>query len=711
MVLCKNVLAIIVLLLFTDVFAQPDAGWRLVFEDDFEGTELDLTKWSYNYTWGRTHNHQAYMDEKQVTVDDGKLKITAVPWIADENRGSTDKWSNQFGTIYYNCTSGAVNTNGKFNFTYGYIEGSFKMSDEGTWPAFWTLNANGAWPPEIDILEVPKARDVHHFYYHYSHNGGETSFGGTSTDMDKRNGFHTYGCEWGPNYMHFYFDGKQISTNWNDMCSEGVDMYLIINLAVGGWAGAIKEADLSNYLPSTYECDWVRVWQRDRNYTDNMDFEEGELNQWGKWNDVSVTSGCSRSGSYGIKIVGNPASSERVIDVKPNTSYVFGGWAKTPGNTSTMIGVKGYGGDEKQSYFTSADWEKKEVRFTTGSNDRTARIYFYQSSGSGESCGDDFYVKESVEDCSGIVDGDAYYDNCGLCVGGNTGKVACSVAFVEAEHLCVFDGEIEANHANYSGDGFVNVPNGVGASITLSVTALSAGNEYLVATFGNGSSDNRDCQIVVNDEIQHQQIDFPALEGYWHQWQMVRIPISLVKGENVIEIRANKAVGGPNFDKFVVTGNVSYTICGDVAVQNVNLKAGWNLVSFITEPNGVELLDLLLGNGVTQLKNFDVFYNVDIPLSLNTIKSINYWQGYLVKCGADTEISIEGIDAVNNSIQRLASGWNIYAPKHTVSIADYIGQNSNVLVVKDFDSFYNVGENVNSLEFLEVGKAYFVKLR
>ena len=54
---------------------------------------------------------------------------------------------------------------------------------------------------------------------------------------------------------------------------------------------------------------------------ENWDFEIGTLNQWGMWNDVSVTTNCMHTGLYGLKITGSTAASERIVVVKPNTKY------------------------------------------------------------------------------------------------------------------------------------------------------------------------------------------------------------------------------------------------------------------------------------------------------------------------------------------------------------------------------------------------------
>ncbi|MDO4526417.1 MAG: family 16 glycosylhydrolase, partial [Bacteroidales bacterium] len=149
--------------------------------------------------------------------------------------------------------------------------GRFKMPWQlGTWPAFWTLQ--DGWPPEIDIFEVPHERNLHHYYLHYtktdwyaSHGSAwdhEASFGGTHTGPDKSADFHTYGLEWTSSYLKFYFDDKVIATyNRPTEISQLKGNYIIINLAVGGWAG--DNIQVTNANPAYLECDWVRVWKKD----------------------------------------------------------------------------------------------------------------------------------------------------------------------------------------------------------------------------------------------------------------------------------------------------------------------------------------------------------------------------------------------------------------------------------------------------------------
>lgn len=253
--------------------ADPPAnmsGWTMVFNDEFEGNSLDKSKWNPTYNWGHTHNHRAYCVEENVSVSDGVLRIKGEAKRHPEAPATCKSGDKTYSLDY---TSGAIDTRGKFEVKGGYIEGRFKMPKQlGTWPAFWTLQ--DGWPPEIDIFEVPHARNQHHYYLHYtktdwyaSHGSAwdhEASFGGVQTGPDKSADFHNYGLEWNDQYMNFYFDDQLVASyNKPTEISQLTKMYIIINLAIGGWAtdnGNPIEVTSGN--PAYLECDWVRVWSK-----------------------------------------------------------------------------------------------------------------------------------------------------------------------------------------------------------------------------------------------------------------------------------------------------------------------------------------------------------------------------------------------------------------------------------------------------------------
>lgn len=694
----RNSILFFLTILSISTLGQPGAGWNIIFEDEFEGNTLDQSKWNYHYTWGHTHNHRAYMDEDQVVVADGKLKLTAIDQRHPDAPDGTDQWYDQFGYIPFDYTSGAVNTNGKFNFTYGYVEGRFKMSGHGTWPAFWTLNGTGEWPPEIDILECPHDRTNHHFYYHYGPDWqNEASFGGQHNGVDKSLDFHTYGVEWGPDYMHFYFDGQRVSTNSGRDCTQGNNMYLIINLAVGGWSGDPSPSDV---FPTTYECDWVRVWQRDLN-TGNWGLEDGELGLWGQWNDVSVSNSCSHSGDYGLQLVGSPASSERLVEVEPNTTYIFGGWGRIDNTGNyTVIGVKNYGGNELRQQFTSTEWEEKEIIFTTGATTTTARIYFYQSEGTGTSCGDDFYLIEATSDCNGDIGGSAYTDYCGNCVEGNTGHPPCAAEVLQAEDACSFDGIEETNFSGFEGESFVNINMETGAQISFDIYCETVAQVGLAIRYANGATDDRDCQLQINDIIENVSISFPPT-GDWSNWENSITQIYLSAGRNTITLSANQVSGAANFDLFAITGDITFMSCND---QTIDLEQGWNLISTYLDINDYPIATIFPNASI--IKNEDTFYSDNQPQFLNTLINIEAGEAYWVYNSIAEQITLNG-DIINNTTSDIPFGWSmIGVPSNTpIPVTDLP---SDIIIIKGIDSFYQPSDNSGTITELEPGHGYLL---
>ena len=67
--------------------------------------------------------------------------------------------------------------------------------------------------------------------------------------------------DWQPDHISWYVDGVKRRTDYTDAANIPHEkMYVLLNLAVGGdWPGA---PNAGTPLPSNYDVDWVRIWQR-----------------------------------------------------------------------------------------------------------------------------------------------------------------------------------------------------------------------------------------------------------------------------------------------------------------------------------------------------------------------------------------------------------------------------------------------------------------
>ncbi|MEI6222552.1 MAG: family 16 glycosylhydrolase [bacterium] len=253
---------------------QPSSNapglWNLVFNDEFDGTTLDVAKWVQCRRWnnydgchvGGTEELQWYSRDN-VIVNNGTLKLRALKQGFDGSDGQ-----------HYDYTSGMITTDKdnynenvppRFSYTYGYAEMKAKLPPgQGYWPAFWMLQQNGVWPPEIDILEnLGHQMTIAHMTFHWSDlvDGSHKQSGTICTSSDLSANWHTYGVDWQPNAIVWYLDGqecKRYSTAANIPTNP---MYLLLNLSVGGaWGGY---PDSTTVFPGDFETDYVRVWQKE----------------------------------------------------------------------------------------------------------------------------------------------------------------------------------------------------------------------------------------------------------------------------------------------------------------------------------------------------------------------------------------------------------------------------------------------------------------
>jgi beta-glucanase (GH16 family) len=229
--------------------------WTLIFDDEFDGTSLDTTKWTTCYPEGCDHRELNLYVPDDVIVSNGTLKLRA------EKRSVGGK-NYVSGMIQSGPSHLAPNTS-KFSFTYGYMEMRAKVpKGKGMWPGFWTLPIDLSWPPEIDVLEIlGDSTNIIHLTYHYpTASDGDSARGRKWTGPDFSANWHTYAVDWEPNVIIWYVDGIERLRYTDTTRIVKKPMYLIANLAVGGDSPGAPDASTS--FPSYYEIDYIRVWKR-----------------------------------------------------------------------------------------------------------------------------------------------------------------------------------------------------------------------------------------------------------------------------------------------------------------------------------------------------------------------------------------------------------------------------------------------------------------
>jgi len=259
------------------VFNDPDSnnnnsnnssvpeGYNLMFSEEFRNFSLDTSKWNSSYRWGPdwiiNSESQYYVDiinnpnfgHSPFEFDGEHLTITATrtpDWLRNSARQQ-------------NYLSGTLATHNKFNMRYGYVEMRAKLPrGRGLWPAFWLLHSQDHdRRPEIDIMEMlgHETNKVYHTYHRFDNGNLVSTPSFTAYGPDYSADFHTYAVRWEPGLLIWYIDGEERNRYENGNVSHE-DMYILLNLAVGGWWAG--EPDGSTPLPARFTIDYIRAYQR-----------------------------------------------------------------------------------------------------------------------------------------------------------------------------------------------------------------------------------------------------------------------------------------------------------------------------------------------------------------------------------------------------------------------------------------------------------------
>lgn len=281
---------------------------KVSFQDEFDGTSLDTSKWGYQYGCfdPAQHSQAQYTDSPDnVAVHDGHLSLTAryspkkTKWDGSQVPRTCKNGDTTYDAPF---TSGMITTktkDGKVLYaapgTGFYAEARVKLpAGRSSWSAFWGTGTKGGWPAngEIDIFEskgydpsflmsnihTPRAGNPKKTQQHQGAMHGDTATSQTE--------WHTYGLLKTADAIEFYFDGQMthrvkmsdIKGASNPFADPDNNLVLKLNHMVGGsylakhdnWADKTY-VDATKYV-SDYEgagsemlVDYVRVWEKDTN--------------------------------------------------------------------------------------------------------------------------------------------------------------------------------------------------------------------------------------------------------------------------------------------------------------------------------------------------------------------------------------------------------------------------------------------------------------
>jgi hypothetical protein len=202
----------------------------LVFDDEFNGSALDTTKWSSSWFNQNGVMNNTSTSPANVTVAGGVLTLTLS--------------STSVGALVSTNPTGGASTG--FQLTYGYIEARILFAGSGStcdnWPAFWTDGQS--WPAdgEIDIAE-----GLGTLTSNYHSNAGANN--SNTIPGSWCGSWHTYGVDREPGINTIYWDGQPIRSYASN--DGGSPQYIILNIGSG------QGTDVPG---TTIQVDYVRAW-------------------------------------------------------------------------------------------------------------------------------------------------------------------------------------------------------------------------------------------------------------------------------------------------------------------------------------------------------------------------------------------------------------------------------------------------------------------
>jgi beta-glucanase (GH16 family) len=258
-------------------------GFRKTFEFDFKSRRPIFHRDGGPFTtrfeqWGKirtlvgTGEEQLYVDRDYIPNPGGTDKMGHNDGPATASRLGYDPFSlspeglsitavrvneTQRRRVDRPYLSGMICTEWTFKQRFGYFEISANLPEgKGLWPAFWLVSDGTS--DEIDVFEAIGEQNRVRYAIHKP--GQPALFGAvarTRPSFDYSAGLHAYGVLWTDKELIFYVDRTESARADATMLAHSPPMYLIVDLAIGGWA---KSPPPETRFPASLMINYIRVY-------------------------------------------------------------------------------------------------------------------------------------------------------------------------------------------------------------------------------------------------------------------------------------------------------------------------------------------------------------------------------------------------------------------------------------------------------------------
>ncbi len=228
--------------------------WDLTFNEKFDTSKLDSSKWMTRYYWGEKGMDSSFAmeDEKSFPTNGENIEFYDNKARIVTRAGKTEGlvWRGEQGFVLedFDFTTGMISSAQNFRQKYGIFKAKVKMAAGSVAQSFWMVSDGML--PHIDVARFENGKLYSNYFW--------GKVGSNHKSISKTNGskyadtYFIYTLEWSPNKLVWKINDKVFKTQTSGVPQEEMHINFSSNL---------KKDASENGLPSAMEIDWVRAYK------------------------------------------------------------------------------------------------------------------------------------------------------------------------------------------------------------------------------------------------------------------------------------------------------------------------------------------------------------------------------------------------------------------------------------------------------------------